>query len=168
MASGNPRPRMSLEHRRDGGVCDAVFPRQRAKALPSGVFAADRAGVIGGDLDARVPVPSPAFSGVCVVPMLSHHVAQVFTLRAKEQMIGSDAQRVVASMAHALTTRNGAVHVEPRQAVCAPQLPTMPLLPVSVGAGRFGPDPAFAVATNTVPESARLKCGQHTCGVYHT
>jgi hypothetical protein len=90
-----------------------------------------------------------------MVALLLEHVAEVVALGAQKQVRRSYAKRLVADMTHTLAGRDRTVRVEPRQTVCAPQFPVVPLLSITVRTARRRPDPAFAGFADVLPEPAR-------------
>lgn len=90
------------------------------------------------------------------ITFLLQHIAHVFALCAEEQVIRSNAQRIVAMMANALTEGNRAVGQHPRQAVAYPHAPKKPLLTIAIGICGARPQPTGWGFLDSIPEFADI------------
>lgn len=157
-------PCMSLDNVRDCRMHDVVLPRKNAIGravsvrLPDGDylgFCQFAQAILRSALRTNWRRPS-AF--------LTSHVSEIFRLRAKKEMRWIAAQRVVAAVTHALTNWDWAVGKEPRETVATPEFVGPPLLPVSMCAFGFRPQPAFTAGfVERIPEVLLSKMFHSMC-----
>lgn len=139
---GNVPPAFAVDDSPDAALAQSVSDRELRRALDRrGIQRAHLTNIIGGQVCSVMGTPNWPSS-------LTGHVGQVRSLIAQEQVIGTDAWRVVATVADEQTCGDRAVGKSP----CNPMRAVSPVLPVSIAGSTAAPDPTPITLLDLRPE----------------